>query len=339
MAIYSDKAGIFIIAVALVLSWTVYSKADVWSIQLQNDIVTGTDEHYTNGMSFYWMSDELKRDDKTVPEEGDYNFILMLFSKASLVDENSDRLSVGFQLGQDIYTPSNTSKEELIEDDIPYAGHLYTRYSLFEWHQQVVTSTYLLLGVVGPVSGAEWSQKTLHRLIGNDEPMGWKHQLQNQATIGIGYSYSQKAGELNFENDTRLDWTNAFGIEVGNFLTACSAGAIVRYGHNYPYELAPDYGISGTTGNGRIVYNSKTDAMGWSLNMGVNFSALAYSLILDSSDEHNITRDTYTYSGLFSFSFFISQFEITFSIHSVRSLTNDPIKPFNWGGLSFSLLT
>ncbi len=326
---------ILVIAAAIPLT----ASADLWSIDLQNDIVTGTDEHYTNGISVNWISDPVEGCDDLSVDTGGGCGIFNLFSAFSLVNEESEHIAVGYRIAQDVYTPSNTRTEELITNDIPYAGYLHARYSLFEWRDQIVSSSYFSIGLVGPLSGAEWAQKSLHRLIGNEEPMGWEHQLQNQPILGFGYSRSIRSWSTRFENGTQLDWINSFGFEVGNFMTGCSVGSLVRYGVGYPLELGPDSGMGGATGNGRIAFGSRDGSMGWSLNLGTYLSGVAYSMILDSSDEHDLDRKPYIHAGIISISFFISDFEFTFSIHSIRTLTNDVIQAINWGSLSFSLLT
>jgi hypothetical protein len=81
----------------------------------------------------------------------------------------------------------------------------FRHYLLFEWNNNEMEETYFKVGVVGPVSGAEWSQKSLYNVIGNDEPEGWHHQLSNQPTLGLGYLHSVRYWQKDFVGGTGLE--------------------------------------------------------------------------------------------------------------------------------------
>ena len=49
-------------------------------------------------------------------------------------------------------------------------------------------------GIVGKSSGAEWTQKTIHKIIGASYPKGWESQLEDD----FGFQFNVKQG---------LDWT------------------------------------------------------------------------------------------------------------------------------------
>ncbi len=310
--------------------------ADLWSVSLQNDLIFGTDEYYTNGLSFNWLSDSMDNNDITRSGSDYTNFLYILMTSIPHLDIDADRISSGFRIAQDVYTPSDTKEEKLIKDDIPYAGHLYTKYSLIEWREDETEQTYFKIGIVGPYSGAEWSQKSFHWLIGNDEPKGWEHQLDNQMTLGIGYRHSVRTWQNEFDNGKTSDWINSYGFEFGNFFSGFFVQSLFRYGENYPRDIVLTDNLVNAVGN-RFMVNSIDKSYGWAVSMGTQLSAVAYSMITDYSEEHDIERKTFIGYNFFSLSLYIKHIEFTFSIQSMNMNINNVIHSVKWGGFSFSL--
>ena len=90
-----------------------------FSFVIENDLFgSGTDRHYTNGFQMAYISDAYH------PEWID--------TVASFVPlyHSSDNVRFGIAFGQSIFTPDNISETALITNDRPYAGWLYTTFSL-----------------------------------------------------------------------------------------------------------------------------------------------------------------------------------------------------------------
>ncbi len=311
--------------------------AEVWSVSLQNDIVVGTDERYTNGISFEWMSGIIDQKDLSNNESHYIDFVVSTVSFLPLVNIDAEFVTVAFKIGQDIYTPRDTTRKDLIEDDVPYAGHLYTKYSLFEWREDEVEETYFQFGIVGPSSGAECSQKAFHSLIGNDEPQGWDNQLPDYPTFGIGYANAYNIWQSFYRNGLYSDWVPSYGFEIGNFLSGLSTGLMFRFGDNYPVNQAPIFGSVHEGLNSRLVLNPKNFSQGWAINVGAYFDAVAHSHVIDSSEKHTITRKALAGMVTVGFALYLNNIQLFFSVQSVNMYVNGHIFTHGWGGITFSI--
>ncbi|MCG8337452.1 MAG: lipid A deacylase LpxR family protein [Proteobacteria bacterium] len=332
----SFKKPVYIVLITILLFYRIDILADVWSISTQNDIVMGTDERYTSGISLDWMSEVLSDQDLEDSDSLYVDFVVSAISLLPLVTIEAEYVTVGFGIAQDIYTPHDTRNKELIEDDIPYAGHLYTKYSLFEWRENEVEETYFAIGVVGPSSGAECTQKAFHRLVENDEPQGWEHQLPDYPTFGIGYNNAFNLWHQYYKSGMHSDWIPSYGLELGNFMTGVFGGLSFRFGDNYPTNQAPVFGSINSGLNSRLALNSGNRAFGWSASIGTYLSAVAYSHVLDSSEDHEIERKALAGMAVASFALYIKNFQLFFSVQSINMNINGSIFSHGWGGITFS---
>ena len=83
-----------------------------YTVQIENDRITNTDRHYTNGIRFAWISDR--------HEDGpdwSKNLLEMLYPFADLRAGRA-----GFSGGHSMFTPEDTDAVTLIPNDRPYAG-------------------------------------------------------------------------------------------------------------------------------------------------------------------------------------------------------------------------
>ncbi len=99
-------------------------------------------------------------------------------------EELCGRLSLAF--GQDMYTPSIDSPQ-LIPGQRPYAGWLYLEATERGEGRRRLDLFRLTIGVTGPPSLAEGTQKLWHGWFGYREPLGWGGQLPFEADFGLAY--------------------------------------------------------------------------------------------------------------------------------------------------------
>jgi len=192
---------------------------------LDNDLFAGDDRYYTNGFQFFYLSREQ-------PEPGIMDWLADRVP-GGLPEPATRRY--GFAFGQNIYTPEDTRRRELIRDDRPYAGWLYGRLSLLSEAPRQVDRIDLDVGVVGPASLAEQTQKAVHRIVpGAVWPEGWHNQLRNEPGVVLSYERvwrDERPGALGpFEADV----SPHAAFSVGNVLTFAGGGATVRLGGNMP---------------------------------------------------------------------------------------------------------
>ena len=86
------------------------------SLQFENDLFSGSDQHYTNGIRISWLSPE---GDTIKPLQ-----VVREFLEQIAQDENKST-RFGLSMGQEMYTPEDRYITTLISDDRPYAGWLY----------------------------------------------------------------------------------------------------------------------------------------------------------------------------------------------------------------------
>ena len=128
-------------------------KADqrgILNIQLENDLWgNGEDRHYTHGTRISYLTKE-----KLTDFEGTVKSKIRDFLPDFLIPD-TNRLS--FVLGQNMFTPEDISISDLIEDDRPYAGWLYTGVGLISEKQ--------MFGLLSPKKNLNYS--TMKRGHGN----------------------------------------------------------------------------------------------------------------------------------------------------------------------------
>jgi len=185
----------------------------------ENDLFAGTDAHYTNGLAVT-ASGPLGSDPLPAP-----------FA--------ATRRDWEVTLGQEIYTPEDTSRRTLVRDDRPYAGLAYVRLALLRRSalRSAEDRISLTLGIVGPASGASATQEFAHDLTGSNPAEGWAHQLRDEPVFMVEYASSfrfARASPLGLDVDLTAD----LGAALGNLSTHAEAGASLRLGFKVPDAYA-----------------------------------------------------------------------------------------------------
>ena len=93
----------------------------MFSLYLENDLFSGSDRYYTNGIKLSWISPDLAHfsDHASVP-----NWLGRLAERAPFFSDEDNRRNVTFSIGQNIYTPEDTETQELIEESTLRRHHL-----------------------------------------------------------------------------------------------------------------------------------------------------------------------------------------------------------------------
>lgn len=207
-------------------------RAGALTVQVENDLFGGgTDRHYTNGLRVSWVSAE-----NAVPGfVRDIGRLFPLFR-----DDGTVRWSVSG--GQNMYTPSDIRDSALLRDDRPYAGWLYGSLGLSSETDDGIDNLDLTLGVVGPASFADETQKFWHDFIGATEPEGWDNQLHNEPGFMMSYERQWWRVLGGRAEDTGIgldvDLSPHAGATVGTVMTYLNGGATVRIGQGLDAERA-----------------------------------------------------------------------------------------------------
>lgn len=143
-----------------------------------------------------------------------------------------------------MYTPADISTSEVIPDDRPYAGWSYFslgyhRANNFSDRLDFLDTVEIQMGLVGPESFTEESQKFVHKLRNLQRPNGWDNQLDNEPGLNLVFErkwlfYSDRSHSINTDIITNA------GGSLGNVSTYLNAGMEVRLGWNIPKS----FGIS-----------------------------------------------------------------------------------------------
>lgn len=214
------------------------------SFYFDNDLFIGTDSDYTNGIKYSLISPDLAPDAPLSKTAKVTYRILELFHEIPLIKnapaETGHKLELAF--GQNIYTPRDTSRFDLIKDDRPYAGYSYLSAAYHRksdegkrWSQ--MDTAEIQLGMVGPSSLGEDAQKFVHQVRGLQRPNGWDNQLKDEPAVTLAFERKWLYHPSN-KKALSADGIAHTGITLGNVMTYFNAGLELRAGWNIPRSFA-----------------------------------------------------------------------------------------------------
>ncbi|WP_429913148.1 lipid A deacylase LpxR family protein [Govanella unica] len=259
-----------------------------WNLQIENDMFASDDDrHYTNGLRLSYLT-------KAEPcETGRHCLTGALRKMSSLVPGfgRGEERRVSYAIGQNMYTPTDISNPNLIANDRPYAGWLYAGFGFVtrDSYRRSPDKTFnkidnfeLNIGMVGPWSAAELTQKTWHKLFNFDPPRGWEHQLGNEPGLVLTYErvwqYKRKARLI---PGLETEFAPAIGAAVGNIYTHAAAGARIRIGANLPDDYGPPRIRPSLPGSD--YFTPKNHKFGFYAFAGVEGRAVARNIFLDGN--------------------------------------------------------
>lgn len=243
------------------------------SLVFENDLFFHTDRDYTNGVlaSYTLAPDDMP--DWAVraarwlpffPQTGDV--------RASL------------SLGQNMYTPTDISLVNPPPGVRPYAGFLYAGLGLVADNGKTLDQIEMEVGVIGPASLAEQTQKFVHKLVHATHPEGWATQLGNEPAGVLIYQKSWRAFVSGKVIGFSFDINPHLGGAVGNVYDYVNAGAMMRIGFDLPNDYGPlriDPSLPGSS------FYEPTGAFSWYVFGGFDGRAIARNLFLDGSSFAN----------------------------------------------------
>ena len=226
----SRLARQLLLGAALVLANVAHAQEGSSSfIRVDNDVFTGTDHEYTNGV-------ELGSTSATVESIDDAQFAPS-FAWANrtlrwLQPKGFEQNNVTWTMGQLMFTPEDSSLETPDPNDRPYAGLLFAGLTYNGRDAHSLRSTTLEVGIVGPSALARQTQNAVHRATGVDRFLGWDHQLNDEPVFRILH---ERFRRWDIQPARRYgDVTLHYGGSVGNLATFANAGAELRIGRSLP---------------------------------------------------------------------------------------------------------
>lgn len=274
-----------------------FAAANPWthSFYYENDLFIGTDSDYTNGMKYSLISPDFSpaapHGRTTKIQQKILDFLHQLPLVKNVPAETGHKLELAF--GQNIYTPQDISRYDLITDDRPYAGYSYLslayhRKSVSDASWSQMDTLELQFGIVGPSSLAEDAQKFVHRVRGLQQPNGWDHQLNDE--LGLVLAFERKwLYHPTTQRKFCVDAIAHTGAALGNVMTYFNAGLEVRAGWNIPKTFSVS--LIRPAGS-----NWTTEVSGLSLYLfgAFNGRAVLRDIFLDGnsfSDSHHVDKE------------------------------------------------
>ena len=216
-----------------------------FTLQFENDLFYGADRHYTNGLRGSWVSPPHRDTVNPVP------WVRGLLEWLSLKRNNRTRL--GLALAQEMYTPADRRRTDLILDDRPYAGWLYGAMSLHTvsginafGFAEMLDSIELNMGIVGPHAYGQQAQDLVHDIRVIDRFDGWRNQLKDEPGLLLMYERKWRGKPRStWPANLEFDMVPHMGASIGNVLSHVNLGGAFRYGYHLPWDFGPPSLIKG----------------------------------------------------------------------------------------------
>jgi lipid A 3-O-deacylase len=258
--------------------------AGSFTLLVENDAFTGTDQHYTNGLRLSYLSGQ---DDVGDRVRSLASVMPFLASDATLRG--------GFSLGHNIYTPNNILTTSVIANERPYAGYLYAGMAVVaESKSDGTLDTWELdIGLVGPSALGEEVQNNFHRLIGTPEARGWANQLEDEPALSLTHERKWRHLWRHPNSGFGMDVTPHVGGSIGNVATYLNLGVTVRAGSGLARDYGPPRIRPSLPGAG---FFQPQDRVGWYLYAGVDGRAIAHNIFLDGNsfkDSHSVDSNVW----------------------------------------------
>ncbi|MCK9229993.1 MAG: lipid A deacylase LpxR family protein [Syntrophales bacterium] len=294
--------------------------SDTVTLYLENDLFgfKNRDRYYTHGTKLSWISRDLDnyREVLNLPD-----WMLRLIDSLPYVNDPGDIRTVSLSLGQNIYTPEDKERGDLVRDDRPYAGVTYLGLGLQSKSTRRMDTLELNLGIVGRHSYAQDCQVVIHRRMGSVKPRGWEHQLRDEPVLNLYFERKRRYLERRFSDGWGFDVIPHLGVAVGNLLTGVNLGGQARFGWNLPidfgtYLIRPGSDSSAPLDDGDPRFNEPMHRLGIHLFCAIDTKAVARNIFLDGStfrDSHSVDKKYLVADFIAGIGVIAHRFKITYS--------------------------
>ncbi|MFH2012348.1 MAG: lipid A deacylase LpxR family protein [Pseudomonadota bacterium] len=296
-------------------------RANTVTLYLENDSIgfDNRDRYYTHGTKFLWVSSDLSnyRDSPLVP-----SWMYPLIERMPFVNDPGVQRSVTLSLGQNIYTPEDKKRSDLILDDRPYAGITYLGIGLHNKNRYKMDTLEIDIGIIGRHSYAEDSQKVIHSWIGSVDPKGWEHQLHDEPVLNLFFVRKWIMLQTRVARGLGFDCIPHMGVALGNVYTGASLGGQVRFGWNLPndfgtYLIRPGSDSSAPTDDEDPRFFRSHKRLGIHLFFAVDGHIIARDIFLDGNtfrDSHSVDKKPFVADFIGGIGLIIYRFKITYSL-------------------------
>jgi len=195
-----------------------------------------------------------------------------------------------------MYTPNDIFQTELIKNDRPYAGWLYTGIGFHRKTEKLLDIFEVTVGLIGPQSYAREAQDTIHDLRDFDKARGWDNQLKNEPGLNFSIERKQRVFDRDYSR-LGFDVITHYGVSLGNVFTAANMGLEFRAGWNIPQDFGEALlGRSGNSNSPGLNENSRWHGNLWSLYAftAIDGRAVARNIFLDGNtfaNSHSVDKE------------------------------------------------
>jgi hypothetical protein len=250
--------------------------APVFTVYFENDTFTGTDQHYTNGLKFSWLSADLA-------DWGQTGWRKTMIEILPFVNRKEGQKNLGLAFGQNIYTPRDIARINPDPVDRPYAGWSYLELAFVSKTPAISDTVAIQAGLVGPHSLAEDTQRIVHRWSGSTRPRGWDYQLRDELGVNLVYERRWRLYARALVQTLGLDLVPHAGVSLGNVQAYANAGGTLRLGLNLPSDFGVQLARPGSVGG------TPADDLDPRVALDRNFSAF----IFGAADGRAVARDIF----------------------------------------------
>ncbi|MFO1436383.1 MAG: lipid A deacylase LpxR family protein [Gammaproteobacteria bacterium] len=268
-----------------------------FSILFENDLFTGTDRYYTNGIKLSWMSRDLRQFSQWEHTPASMRGFFEAFDRFQPGREKN----IGAFVGQKLYTPNDIQQRAVIVNDRPYAGWLFGGMSLNSKNSVALDTIELQLGIVGPASLGEETQNFVHEVRGFPTAKGWDNQLDNELAFSLYYERKQRLWNY-FDPNSLLgaDFIAHAGAAGGTVHTYANGGGELRLGYNIPADfgtslIRPGGDVSAPVLSADAPHHDP-HRFGFHIFGAVTGRAVLRDIFLDGntfSDSHNVDKKNF----------------------------------------------
>lgn len=299
------------------------------SVLFENDMLGGgTDQYYTSGARLTYFNVNT-----AVPD--------WLRDTADSIPTFSinDTTSTYFTLGQNLYTPDDISITANQDDDRPWAGFLYGSIGLVTLEDNHLDELEVTLGIVGPESLGEQSQKFIHKHISDSPtPKGWKNQLEFEPGLAISAQRRWPKSLYTDFGDFRLRVEPNVNVSLGNIYTYAGAGLGFSFGPYQGYlQDTPPRVRPGMAGTG--YFETPDQGWSWYAFAGLDGRVVARNIFLDGNtftDSHSIDKKYFVGDATAGIAFTYDRYRVSYSINSRSKEFDGQDDPSVFGSVNIS---
>lgn len=300
-------------------------------LRIDNDLIGGQDEGYTNGAVLSFVSPNLQdfTDDPCLPAAARW----LNRGLTWLQPQQAEQRNMTFSLGQAIYTPRDNERRDLITEDRPYAALLVASFGYHGRRGDTLESTVLRLGWVGPSARGEEVQRAVHKITGSKRFEGWSNQLHDEPVFQLQREWTRRIGGNGEAPGSNRTWDSFVhgGAALGTLATGAVVGAQWRYGTRLPDDFGSLPAWAG--GDGAAPVRTWRDDSRWSGHVfaGADLRWVAHNVTLDGNTfRHSHGVDRRALVGEIGYGFVLRQGAWKFSLaryHRTREFDGQHRRP------------